>query len=73
MSDILDVASDYIEASTNAAIDKIRDSIQGEGSSHCEECAIEIPLARRALLPNTRLCIDCAVYLEEVAKHHIKR
>lgn len=73
MSDILDFAADYIEANTNATILQIRKEIQGQGSSHCEECGIQIPLARRTLLPNTRCCVDCAKYMEAVNKHHAKR
>lgn len=73
MSDILDVASDYIEASTNAAIQKIRQSIQGQGASRCVECDTEIPLARRDFLPNTKHCIDCAAHMEEMTKRHRTR
>lgn len=73
MSDIIDVATDYLEASTNAAIAQIRQSTQGEGSSHCEECSVEIPLARRAFLPNTKYCVECAELMEKSAQRHAKR
>lgn len=73
MSDILDIASDYIEATTQAAIEQIRQSTQGHGTDQCEKCDTEIPLARRAFLPNTQYCVDCATQMEEAAKRYGKR
>lgn len=73
MSDILDIASDYIEATTQAAIEQIRQNTQGHGTDQCEECDSDIPLARRTLLPNTQYCVDCATQMEEAAKRYGKR
>ena len=29
------------------------------GATHCDECEIEIPAARRAAVPGARLCVRC--------------
>jgi len=31
----------------------------GPGATHCDECGIEIPEARRAAIPGARLCVRC--------------
>jgi phage/conjugal plasmid C-4 type zinc finger TraR family protein len=32
---------------------------QGPSATHCDECAAEIPEARRNALPGIRLCVTC--------------
>jgi len=32
---------------------------QGPSASHCDECEVEIPQARREALPGVRLCVAC--------------
>lgn len=31
----------------------------GESQTHCEECGVEIPAARRSAVPGVRFCVGC--------------
>ena len=31
----------------------------GPGATHCDECGVEIPLARREAIPGARMCVRC--------------
>lgn len=51
---------DQIDASIEDAIKLARSRLpEGEGSTHCDECAILIPKARRKAVPGVRLCVRC--------------
>ena len=51
---------DQIDASVEDAIKLARSRLpDGEGLTHCEECDIAIPDARRKAVPGVRLCINC--------------
>ncbi len=51
---------DQIDATIKDAIQRARSQLpQGEGLTHCEECEVEIPKARRKAVPGVRLCIAC--------------
>ena len=51
---------DQIDATVSDAIKHVRNRLrQGPGLSHCEECGVEIPKARRAAIPGVRLCVAC--------------
>jgi phage/conjugal plasmid C-4 type zinc finger TraR family protein len=50
------------------AIAAIRAKIgTGPGLTHCEECGVKIPRARRQAVPGVSLCVDCQEYAERVA------
>lgn len=51
---------DQIDASIKDAVDRAKSRLpSGPGLTHCEECASEIPKARRDAIPGVRLCVTC--------------
>jgi phage/conjugal plasmid C-4 type zinc finger TraR family protein len=51
---------DQIDATVKDGIERARSKLpQGPGLTHCEECGVEIPQARRDAVPGVRLCIAC--------------
>ena len=51
---------EQIDATVEDAITRARSELpRGESLTHCEECAREIPAARREAIPGVRLCIAC--------------
>ena len=51
---------DQIDATIKDAIKRARSQLpQGPGLTHCEECDVEIPEARRKAVPGVRLCVSC--------------
>jgi len=51
---------DQIDASVKDAIKLARSRLpEGESLSHCEECEVDIPDARRKAVPGVRLCVNC--------------
>lgn len=51
---------DQIDATIKDGIKRARSQLpQGPGLTHCEECGVEIPEARRKAVPGVRLCIAC--------------
>jgi phage/conjugal plasmid C-4 type zinc finger TraR family protein len=51
---------DQIDATVKDAIDQARSRLpQGPGLTHCAECGIEIPEARRRAVASVRLCLAC--------------
>ena len=53
-------AQDQIDASLKDAVKLARSRLpDGEGSTFCGECEIEIPDARRKAIPGVRLCVRC--------------
>ena len=57
---------DQIDASVADAVEKARSQLpKGESLSNCEECAGEIPQARREAVPGVRLCINCQGKLDQ--------
>ena len=53
--------SEQIDATVEDAIQRARARLAaaGPGATHCDECAREIPLARREAVPGARLCVGC--------------
>jgi phage/conjugal plasmid C-4 type zinc finger TraR family protein len=41
---------------------------KGQSLTHCEECGISIPEARRQAMPGVRYCVDCQSELEKNMK-----
>lgn len=51
---------DQIDASIEDAVQQARSRISdGESLTHCAECEISIPEARRKAIPGVRLCVKC--------------
>lgn len=51
---------DQIDATVKDAIKRARSKLpQGPSLSHCEECDVPIPEARRQAVPGVRLCVAC--------------
>ena len=51
---------DQIDASVKDAINLAKSRLpEGESLTHCEECEVEIPEARRKAVPGVRLCGAC--------------
>lgn len=59
---------DQIDASVEDAVELARSRLpKGDSLTHCEECGLEIPQARRVAVPGVRLCVSCQSELDE---HH---
>jgi phage/conjugal plasmid C-4 type zinc finger TraR family protein len=51
---------DQIDATVKDGINRATSQLpQGPGLTHCAECGIEIPQARRIAIPGVRLCLAC--------------
>ncbi len=51
---------DQIDATIKDAIERARSQLpHGPGLTHCEQCDVEIPEARRKAVPGVRLCVSC--------------
>lgn len=51
---------DQIDASIEDAVNIARSRLpEGEGLTHCAECGLAIPVARRKAVPGVRLCVSC--------------
>ena len=60
---------DQIDATVESGIQLARSRLpDGESSTHCEECGIVIPDARRKAIPGVRFCVDCQSELEKGQK-----
>lgn len=51
---------EQIDDTIKDAVERARSKLPvGDSLSHCEECDVPIPEARRKAVPGVRLCIDC--------------
>ena len=51
---------DQIDASVEDAVKLARSQLSGgKALTHCEECEVAIPDARRKAIPGVRLCVNC--------------
>jgi phage/conjugal plasmid C-4 type zinc finger TraR family protein len=49
-----------IDDSVKDAVERARAQLaRGPSLTHCEECEVEIPEARRHAVPGVRLCVTC--------------
>jgi phage/conjugal plasmid C-4 type zinc finger TraR family protein len=56
---------EQIDATLNDAINHARNQLpSGKSRSHCEECGMAIPEARRKAVVGVRLCINCQLARE---------
>jgi phage/conjugal plasmid C-4 type zinc finger TraR family protein len=51
---------EQIDATVESAVQLAKSRLpDGESLTHCEECEVEIPEARRRAMPGVRYCIRC--------------
>jgi len=51
---------DQIDATIKDSIQRARSKLpRGSGLTHCEQCEVAIPPARRQAVPGVRLCVSC--------------
>ncbi len=63
---------DQIDASIKDAITQAKERMpKGESLTHCEECDMAIPEARRQAVPGVRLCVQCQSELDEKQKNEL--
>ena len=63
---------EQIDATVESGVQLARSRLSGgESSTHCEECGIVIPDARRKAIPGVRLCVTCQSDLEKKQKKAI--
>ena len=57
---------EQIDATADSAVQLARSRLpDGESLTHCEECGIPIPEARRKAMPGVRYCVKCQSELEK--------
>ena len=60
---------EQIDATVKSAVQLARSRLsRGEGPTHCEECGIAIPDARRKAVPGVRFCVNCQSEVEKAQK-----
>ena len=58
-----------IDATVKSGVQLARSRLsKGESLTHCEECGIVIPDARREAIPGVRLCVSCQSEIEKGQK-----
>jgi phage/conjugal plasmid C-4 type zinc finger TraR family protein len=51
---------DQIDATVKDGVSRAQSRLRsGPGLTHCAECGVEIPDARRRAIPGVRLCVAC--------------
>ncbi len=51
---------DQIDTTLQEALERARSWLPaGESATHCDECEVQIPEARRKAVPGVRLCVRC--------------
>lgn len=68
MPEIIDAANELQQHFIDIGIMNARINRNSVSATHCEECGIEIPEARRIAVPGCTMCADC----KEIAEHKIK-
>jgi len=57
---------EQIDASVEDAVELARSRLpKGESLTHCEECGVDIPEARRKAIVGVRLCVSCQQQLDQ--------
>ena len=60
---------EQIDATVESAVQLARSRLpDGESLTHCEECEVAIPEARRKAIPGVRYCVRCQSELEKRLK-----
>ena len=61
---------EQIDATIEDAINRARSQLpSGSSLSHCEQCDVVIPLARRQAVAGVRLCINCQEVADKKTKN----
>tara|TARA_R110001599_G_scaffold1236_1_gene6046 strand:+ start:20 stop:286 length:267 start_codon:yes stop_codon:yes gene_type:complete len=62
---------DQIDASVEDAVALSRSQLSiGNSLTHCEECEVEIPEARREAVQGVRLCVNCQTKFDQEQLSH---
>ncbi len=57
---------EQIDASVDEAVSRARHQLpSGDSLTHCEECHVPIPEARRLAIKGVQLCVSCQELLDE--------
>jgi len=57
---------EQIDATVESAVQLARSRLpDGESLTHCEQCEVAIPEARRKAMPGVRYCVQCQSELEK--------
>ena len=60
---------EQIDATVESAVELARSRLRdGESLTHCEECGVAIPEARRKAISGVRYCVRCQSELEKELK-----
>jgi len=60
---------EQIDATVEAGVQLAKSRLpEGESLTHCEECEVAIPEARRKAMPGVRYCVSCQTELEKRLK-----
>jgi phage/conjugal plasmid C-4 type zinc finger TraR family protein len=60
---------EQIDATVESAVQLARSRLpDGESLTHCEECGVAIPEARRKAMPGVRYCVRCQSEVEKRQK-----
>ena len=60
---------EQIDATVESGVELARSRLpSGESATHCEECGVAVPDARRKAIPGVRLCVGCQAELEKGQK-----
>ena len=59
-----------IDATVKSGVQLARSRLsEGESATHCEQCGIVIPDARRKAMPGVRFCVSCQAEFEKGQKN----
>ncbi|MEN6440031.1 MAG: DksA/TraR family C4-type zinc finger protein [Syntrophobacter sp.] len=61
-----EAVQEQIDATVESAVQLAKSRLpDGESLTHCEECGVEIPEARRRAMPGVRYCVGCQAEREK--------
>ncbi len=64
-----EAVQEQIDATVESAVQLAKSRLpEGESLTHCEECGVEIPEARRKAVPGVRYCVGCQMEREKSLK-----
>ena len=64
-----EAVQEQIDATVEAGVQLAKSRLpEGESLTHCEECEVAIPEARRKAMPGVRYCVGCQSELEKRLK-----
>lgn len=64
-----DAVQDQIDDTVKDGVARAKSRLpQGPSATHCDECSVPIPEARREALPGVRLCVACQEKVDKAAR-----